>query len=341
MPPEKSPSRSSEASNPKKRRGDNPTGAELARAIDELLAHVEKLYGLFYELDGRTVRDSLELPIGSDWHERFEQLDVAVWIEAHSVGLSDELPRCPTPTLGKTGLPCRVTSVIEPCSGEIVHWRTGMLALRELAKSLKRKSDAPHPSEADGDNHVQQSAPLPPSAPPLPPHPKNAIHKKGDYWTLRFGSETGRYNRKCPEWLAKLLGSPNRSFSVAELLGDPDGRLAADAALGSETAGDAQWIKRLRNELSDVEEAIKDTGGTEASFDKKKELLDQLKEARKRIPDSLRKAHRNIATQFRSFIRDTLTADMPQLAAHLKSSLAMDLPNFAYRPPLDSQFWEN
>jgi hypothetical protein len=157
--PRKSPSASSRANNRKKQREGNPTGLELARAIDELVDHIVKgLFGRPFkykntsghwrdeDLDGKMVVKRLHHPVGGHWHKSFERLDRTVWIEAVRIGLSGELPpkydAPATSFLGKTNLP-HMANAVGPSGPSVFarwhqvrRWRDEMTALHELAEKL-------------------------------------------------------------------------------------------------------------------------------------------------------------------------------------------------------------
>src|SRR5439155_7982880 len=154
----------------------------------------------------------------------------------------------------------------------------------------------------------------------------------GGVWHLSYGTEKGEYPKtgnKSIEWLARLLAAPNRSLTVADLQGDPEGKLAADARLRGEHETDLEGIKAIRTRLAEIEDIAAETGGSDALEDEKADLLRRLQAAddNKQMTSPLRAAHHNIATQIRN-LRDKLTNDMPNLAAHLIATLKLDSPRF-------------
>jgi len=173
----------------------------------------------------------------------------------------------------------------------------------------------------------------------------NSIRLVTEVWHLCYGTETGEYPKKghgCMEWLAKLLGAPNRSLSVAELRGDPEGRLAADALLVGELETDRDGVKAIKKRLKEIEDITEETGGSEALENEKARLLHQLEDAGdcKQITNRLRKTHHNMATQIRRLRDKKLVKNMPNLAAHLKATLKFDIPDFGYYPPHGTPSWK-
>jgi hypothetical protein len=76
----------------------------------------------------------------------------------------------------------------------------------------------------------------------------NCIRLVTEIWHIRYGEETGQFKAGIQsfEWVAKLLARPDRLFAVADLVGDPQNTLAADAVLGSVPETDRQGIGKLR-----------------------------------------------------------------------------------------------
>jgi hypothetical protein len=197
---------------------------------------------------------------------------------------------------------------------------------------------------------------------------ENSIRLVGDVWELRFGRELGQFpakGYKCIPWICTILSRPNRTLTVAEVRGDPEGLLAADALLGAEletTAESASNIRerlvKLDKELKDVDEMAADLGWSETLTAKKvalKEeqgcLVSQIRQTanngksgrsplRKRFRTPLERSHHNMATQIRTFIRDELTTAMPRLAEHLSTWLALEKPSFRYCPPSGTTSWK-
>ena len=129
----------------------------------------------------------------------------------------------------------------------------------------------------------------------------------------------------------------------AELYGDPEGKLAADALLGGERETDQDGVKAIRDRLDEIEELAATTGGSETVESEKAALLTKLRDALdgKQVRSLLMSAHHNIASQIRTFRRDKLPNGMPQLAAHLQAHLKLDFPHFGYYPPAGTLPWKS
>jgi hypothetical protein len=173
----------------------------------------------------------------------------------------------------------------------------------------------------------------------------NSIRKTAEIWHLRYQGELGEYPAKGNQsigWLVKLLAYPNRSLSVADLLGDPEGKLATDARLGEERATSEEGIEAIKRRLEEIAGIMGETGGSESLEDEQAQLLRQLEAAGdgKQLSSPLRKAHHNIATQIRTFLKNKLAKDMPSLAAHLTASLRLDFPDVGYYPPAATPAWK-
>src|SRR5262249_18312718 len=96
----------------------------------------------------------------------------------------------------------------------------------------------------------------------------------------------------------------------------------------------------IHKELQDVND-LADTFGWNESLEKKRaDLLDRLKTAKRTLNPTLKRQHHNVATQLRTFVREKLVKDMPQLAAHLQASLKLDFPEFGYYPPDPAPDWQ-
>jgi hypothetical protein len=176
------------------------------------------------------------------------------------------------------------------------------------------------------------------------PAAENRIQREGDVWHLRYQDESGDYPVKGNQsigWLAKLLAAPNRALTVADLRGDPEGKLAADAMLGAEPETDREGTAAIKRRLQEIADITAETGGSDSLHEEEAQLLGHLKEATwaKTLDSQLRRDHANIATQLRNF-RRKLGTDMPQLAAHLKASLKLDFPEFGYYPPDPPPDWQ-
>jgi hypothetical protein len=202
------------------------------------------------------------------------------------------------------------------------------------------------------------------------PDQENSIRLVGEVWHLRYEGESGEYPSKgnqCLMWWAKLLASPNRSFSVADLRGDPEGKVAADATIGADRETEAEAIlcferrlKEIENGLKDIEEVRTVAGGSDGLDNRqlqlereKEDLLKCLQNADygKKIRSSLIAAHHNIATQLRNFAkklageqqpggREKPVAIMPKLAAHLNQAIERAFPDFCYKPPIGTPTWK-
>jgi hypothetical protein len=163
---------------------------------------------------------------------------------------------------------------------------------------------------------------------------EHSIRLVGDVWKLRFGDEIGEYpvrGNQGLQWLRELLTHPHRVFSVADLFGDPDRKLEADAAIRSETRETQESLARLWRDLNDIEELEETTGRSESLSSRKAAVLKAIANQDELISSALTRAHHNMSTQLRGFFRK-LDKDMPRLAAHLRVSLSMSKPDFAYRP---------
>jgi hypothetical protein len=167
----------------------------------------------------------------------------------------------------------------------------------------------------------------------------------GEVWHVRYRGEAGDYPAKgnlCIGWLVKLLAVPNRLLTVADLRGDPEGKLAADAVLGAERVADPDDVelKAIKKELDDIEATADLTEWTEGLEERKANLLRRLQgRMAERLGSQLQRGHANIATQLRN-LRRKLERDMPQLVAHLKVSLKLDFPEFGYYPPDPPPNWQ-
>jgi hypothetical protein len=174
--------------------------------------------------------------------------------------------------------------------------------------------------------------------------PEYQLRLVGEVWRIRYRGEEGDYPAKgnqCLAWLAKLLTAPKRSLTIAELRGDPENKLAADAMLGAERETDWEGIAAIKLRIQEIEDISDATGGSETLQEEKAHLLGRLVGGpqAKNLNSQLRRDHRNIATQLRNF-RCKLEANMPQLAAHLKAFLKLDFPGFAYYPPEPRPNWQ-
>jgi hypothetical protein len=198
--------------------------------------------------------------------------------------------------------------------------------------------DGGHDSEQGGER-VQEP-------PRVPPPALNSIRLEAQVWHLAYGPEKGEFPKRGNQgikWLAQLLLAPNRSLTVAELRGDPEGKLRGDSLLRGESASDWETVRGIKARLDEIDDITAETGGSEALENEKADLLTHLEAAddSKQITNPLRTAHHNIATQFRNLLRDQLGQHMPQLAAHLKAALKLDFPHFGYYPPASTPSWNS
>jgi hypothetical protein len=172
---------------------------------------------------------------------------------------------------------------------------------------------------------------------------ENSLYLVGEIWHFFYQGEHGQFPKKgnqCIEWLAKMLRTPNKFLSVADILNDPEGRLEGDATLSGQQLADSQWFNDIRKRVTDIDEAVALHGWTKDLADEYNTLMNLLKEANatKQLTSTLDRAHHNIATQIRTF-RKKLANHMPKLAAHL-AILKFDFPDFGYFPPTDSPSWK-
>jgi hypothetical protein len=178
-----------------------------------------------------------------------------------------------------------------------------------------------------------------------PPTGKNSVRLVGEVWHLRYQGESGEYperGNRAIGWLAKLLACPRRSLAVADLIGDPEGKLAGDAKLGSERTTDDDGILAIKKRVEDIETIIAETGGNELLENELADLLQRLAAALKKeqIRAPVNAPHHNIATQLRGLMRKLKTS-MPALAAHLEANLKLSFPHFGYYPPESAPVWKS
>jgi hypothetical protein len=178
-----------------------------------------------------------------------------------------------------------------------------------------------------------------------PPLREWSIRLVGEVWHLHWQDEAGEYPQKgnqCVGWLKELLLHPRRFLTAADLVGDPEGKLAGDAKLGSECATDDAGIQAIRRRLEDIEAIVATTGGSDFLEVERAKLLAGLQAADNKVQilSPLKGKHHNIATQLRTFLVKLQHA-MPDLAAHLKASLKLVFPHFGYYPPDGTPAWKN
>ncbi len=174
---------------------------------------------------------------------------------------------------------------------------------------------------------------------------ENSLRLRGDVWHLRYDDDSGDYPRKGNQsliWLHKLVAAPNKLFTVADLLGDADGKLAADARIGGEREIDDVGFKAIKDRLEEIEDTVETTGGNESIENEKADLLNRLQQARrgKNLDSPLKAAHRNMTVQIRTLRDNKLAKDMPRLAAHLRAALKLHFPFVGYYPPPGTSAWQ-
>jgi hypothetical protein len=169
------------------------------------------------------------------------------------------------------------------------------------------------------------------------------LRRQGRVWQIRFHGEIGDFPEKgtnCLRWMAIVLARPNHSFPVNELLGDVDGKLASGTRFSAEAETDWAGFKALKRELDDVD-TLMEIGSTEALEHQKADILRRLERAQRRPKltggDPFRKAHHNVCTQIRKFVRSLKY--MPHLANHLVAALKLEYPHVGYYPPSGSSAW--
>jgi hypothetical protein len=140
-----------------------------------------------------------------------------------------------------------------------------------------------------------------------PDSDKSLIYLEAETWHLRHLGERGNYPAKGNQaitWLAKLLTRPGRAFSVAELCGDPDGKLAADGLLRGEAETTPEGVRAIMNRIAQLDDLTVGVGLSPSQQEEYADLLISLENAQggKQIWSRLRKAHHNMASQIRHFI---------------------------------------
>jgi hypothetical protein len=175
--------------------------------------------------------------------------------------------------------------------------------------------------------------------------PSMSLRRVGKAWRLRYQGETADFSvgdNQFLGWLAKLLSKPNHPWTVAELLGDPDGKLKADASLGGEWAKDKKTLRAIYERIEDINAITEETGGTEALEQEKQQLLREVEghSATERMEAGVGKVYNNITTQKRQFLKK-LAKDMPQLTALLKACIIPSGGDYtlSYRPPAGTPGW--
>jgi hypothetical protein len=155
--------------------------------------------------------------------------------------------------------------------------------------------------------------------------PSCLLRRVGKIWHLSYQGEQSDFpvdGNKFMGWLAKLLGKPKHSWTIAELHGDNDGKLAADALLSGENEKDRKALKEIADRLEEIDEITKETGGSETLEKEREKLLRQVARysSDDRMKTSIEKAYNNVTTQKRQFLKK-LKKLMPQLAAHLTACI--------------------
>jgi hypothetical protein len=183
-----------------------------------------------------------------------------------------------------------------------------------------------------------------PSSGAAPPDDEYQAKRDGDVWRFRYQSESASYpvqGNQCIAWLVKLLAAPNRVLTVAQLPGDAEGRIAADASIGSDLETDREGLAAIKSRIDEIDEIASATGSTDALEADRAQLLALLQRmpAARKMASQLKKDHANIATQLRQFRRKKLHKDMPHFAGHLDAALTMNLPTFGYFPPGSTPAW--
>jgi hypothetical protein len=174
-----------------------------------------------------------------------------------------------------------------------------------------------------------------------PVEPATSIERSADFWEIRFQNEHATFkHRRALPWLAKLLSKPHHRWTVAELLGDEEGKLAADALLRRQPQADREAVARLRKQLEELDEIEAQFSGLNTEQEREKvEILRELDTADKALKSALVRAYDNIRKQVKTLI-GTIKKDMPKLAAHLKAAIKPDCPELAYSPPAGTTSWK-
>jgi hypothetical protein len=172
-----------------------------------------------------------------------------------------------------------------------------------------------------------------------------SLRRVGKIWHLRYQNEEAEFpvrGNKFLGWLAKLLSKPDHGWTVAELLGDPDGKLKADTFLGGERTANPEALEAIWKRMQDIDTTIEELGGCEALEDERNELLKQVEacSAKEPMRTGVGKAYHNITTQKRQFLKE-LKPHMPQLTAHLQASIDPSARDYTitYRPPKGTPKW--
>jgi hypothetical protein len=186
-----------------------------------------------------------------------------------------------------------------------------------------------------------------PTPPPINPEMEAllSLRRVGQVWHMCYHDEQADFPVKGNQflgWLAKLLAQPNKNLTVAELWGDPKGKITADARLGGERAKDKESLQKIWSEIQDIDAIAEEKGWTDGLTEQKNRLLKEVARcsARKRLRTGVGNSYNNITTQKRQFLAK-LKKDMPRLAAHLRSCLqsSADDLSLSYQPPAGTPIW--
>jgi hypothetical protein len=164
-------------------------------------------------------------------------------------------------------------------------------------------------------------------------------------WAIRYAKECGLYPVKGNQsiaWLTRLLARPNRALTAADVLGDPEGKLAADALLRDEAATDLEGVRRIRERIKEIEDDAEVIGWTGERENERIALLKQLEKAaqNKRLRSPAEAAHHNIASELRARCKKLAGGGMAMLAAHLIACPKLARPHFGYYPPAGTHPWK-
>ena len=143
-------------------------------------------------------------------------------------------------------------------------------------------------------------------------------------------------------WLAKLLERPEKLFSSIDLYcdGDPEHKLKAASSLRRSlkmTSEEFGVLRRLREELQDVEERLAEGGGSELlqrKYDFLSKEIGEIESGRSEgntITDSITRLHNNVRAQLRSLQLD-LAEKMPRFSRHLLASIKLSNKGHRYIP---------
>jgi hypothetical protein len=173
----------------------------------------------------------------------------------------------------------------------------------------------------------------------------NSIHKSGQIWRITYKAESGEYaanGNKYLQYLAKVLTQPNRLISIAQLVEDPQGMLAAEGRFRADKETDAEGLAALKRELDDLDSLV-EQGATDELAERRVDVVARIERAargRMAPGSALRKAHHSVCTWIRRFLSARLAGTMPQLATHLTATLKLDFPDIGYFPPKGTPAWK-